>query len=463
MILFIGQVERGMREREAFQEVDYRAFLGPLTKWTTEIDDPARIPELLSRAFHVATSGRPGPVAIALPEDMLVARAAPSPGRASPPVDAAPPAQDLVRLAALLGGAHRPLAILGGSRWDQDSVDRVRAFAEREQLPVAVSFRRQSLFPANHPQFVGDLGVGANPRLADYVREADLVLLVGGRLSEVPSQSYSLLSIPCPQQTFVHVHPGTEELGRVYHPDLAFNVSPRAFSAALDALPSGAAPDRGAWLAEGRRRYEAWSATPLPVPGAFNLGEAILALHAELPDDAIVCNGAGNYASWIHRYFRFRRFGTQLAPTSGSMGYGVPAAVAAKRLYPARTVVCFAGDGCFLMNGQEFATAVQYELPIVVAVIDNGMFGTIRMHQEREYPARVVATDLRNPDFCAYAAAFGGHGERVTSTAEFMPAYRRAVASGRPAILHCITDPDALTPARSLSAIRADSLAAARG
>jgi acetolactate synthase-1/2/3 large subunit len=464
MILFIGQVERAMREREAFQEIDYRAMLGPLTKWTAEIDDPARLPEFVSRAFHLATSGRPGPVALALPEDVLAELAVAPRGRALAVDDAAPSPTGIARLAALLAGAQRPLVILGGSAWDAPSVARLVAFAERASLPVAVSFRRQGLYPAGHPNYVGDIGVAANPALVEYARDADLVLLIGGRLSEMPSQGYTLLSTPFPTQTLVHVHPGSDELARVYRPDLAFCVTPRAFSEALSTLAVSPPPTAAAHVASGRQAYELWSESATEVPGDFNLGAAICALRGELADDAIICNGAGNYAVWVHRYHRYNGFATQLAPTSGSMGYGVPAAVAAKRLYPGRTVVAYAGDGCFLMHGQEFATAVRYGLAIIVIVADNGMYGTIRMHQERHYPGRVIGTQLANPDFAAYARAFGGHGERVTRTAEFLPAFRRALASGLPAILHCLTDPDAITPSRTLGGIRSAALSGdARG
>jgi acetolactate synthase-1/2/3 large subunit len=461
MILFIGQIERQVRGREAFQEVDYRAFLGPLTKWVTEVDQPQRLPEIVSRAFHMATSGRPGPVAIALPEDMLVELAAASLGKRYQTPEPVPSSTDMERVEDFLRQSARPLVIAGGSRWDQASVNLLATFAEVYAVPVAASFRRQSLFPATHPNFIGDLTVGASAALIDYVRKSDVILLIGGRLSELPSQGYTLLQIPCPAQTLVHVHPGAEELGRVYRPELPINVSPRAFCKALSGLRSVRVPERAAYVREGRRIYEAWTDEPTVVPGDFNLGAVICALREELPDDAIVCNGAGNYAIWVHRYYRFRRFGAQLAPTTGSMGYGVPAAVAAKRVHPDKLVVAFAGDGCFLMNGQEFATAVQYDLPIVVIVLDNGMYGTIRMHQEREYPGRVIATDLTNPDFAAYATAFGGYGERVTATGEFMPAFRRAVASGRPAIIHCVVDPNALSPGQSLSAVRKQALEAA--
>lgn len=463
MILLIGQVERSMRGREAFQEIDYRGFLGPLTKWVDEIDDPARIPELLSRAFHAATSGRPGPVALALPEDILTQRASVAAAKRYQPIESAPAPEDFARFQELLARAERPLVVLGGSRWDQASVDRIVRFAEAFSLPVAVSFRRQSLFPSTHGHFIGDLGVGTNPRLLEYVSQSDFILLIGGRMSELTSQGYTLLSIPCPAQTLVHVHPDPDELGKTYRPDIAFNMSPQSFTAALPPLRTAPDDARRHRVEQGRRIFEHWNGRPAAVPGDFNFGQALCALRGELPEDAVICNGAGNYAIWVHRYLDYRRFGTQLAPTSGSMGYGVPAAVAAKRLHPDRTVVAFAGDGCFLMNGQEFATAIRYELPIIVVVIDNAMFGTIRMHQEAHYPGRVIGTDLSSPDFAAYARAFGGHGERVTATAEFMPAFRNAVASGKPSIIHCISDPDAITPTRSLSRIRGDAIEAAKG
>lgn len=459
LILFVGQVARDMRDREAFQEVDYRAVFGTLAKWATEIDQAARIPEIVARAFHVATSGRPGPVVIGLPEDVLTEEALVADARPVGVIDPAPSPADIERFAALLGEARRPLVIAGGSRWSQEAVDGLVRFAETFELPVAVTFRRQALFPQAHPNYAGDLGLGANPKLLDLARESDLVILLGTRLSEIASQSFTLLQIPAPTQKLVHVHPGIEELGRVYQADLPVNASPKAFIAALAGLRPGKAPGRAGRMEEAHRSYLGWSDKPAKQPGRFNLGEVIAELRDRLPPDAIVTNGAGNYASWLHRYYRFRRFGTQLAPTSGSMGYGVPAAVGAARLLPRRTIVAFAGDGCFLMNGQEFATAVQYELPIVVVVVDNGMYGTIRMHQENTYPGRVVGTTLKNPDFAAYAVAFGGHGERIERTEDFMPAFERAIASGKPAILHCIVDPEALTPAKSLSELRQAALA----
>ncbi|GGG32767.1 thiamine pyrophosphate-binding protein [Chelatococcus composti] len=463
LIVFVGQIERGMREREAFQELDYRAVFGTMAKWATEIDDITRIPEIVARAFRVATSGRPGPVVIALPEDMLVETATVADAQPYDPVETHPSLAQMAELQKLLWAAKAPVAILGGSRWNEKAVERFVRFAERFDLPVAVSFRRQMLFPADHPNFIGDIGFGPNPRLIERIKAADTVLLIGGRLSEVPSQSYSLLGIPEPGCTLVHVHPDANELGRVYRPTLAINASPAAFSAALEGLQPPATIGWSAGREEARAAYLAWSdPTAIRTPGNLQLGEVMAYLEEKLPADAIMCNGAGNYAIWLHRFHRFRRFGTQLAPTSGSMGYGVPAAVGAKRLYPDRTVVAFAGDGCFLMHGQEFATAVQYNLPIVVIVIDNGIYGTIRMHQEREYPGRVSGTMLTNPDFAAYARAFGGHGERVERTEEFAPAFERALAAGKPAIIHCLIDPEVISPATTLSAIREKALQARR-
>ncbi len=460
LILFVGQIERGMREREAFQELDYRAVFGTMTKWATEIDDAARIPEIISRAFHVATSGRPGPVVIALPEEMLTELADVADAEPYQVTEQNPSATQMAELQKRFATAKSPIAILGGSRWSPETIAEFQAFAERFDLPVAVSFRRQMLFPADHPNFAGDLGIGVNPKLLARIKESDLVLVVGGRLSEMPSQSYTLFGIPNPGRPLVHVHPDPEELGRVYRPTLAINASPAGFCAMLETIEPPTAPAWTGAATAAHEAYIAWSEQPAAVPGQFHPGEVVRWLRSRLPDDAIMCNGAGNYATWLHRFHRFNKFATQLAPTSGSMGYGVPAAIGAKRIFPERTVVAFAGDGCFLMNGQDFATAVQYDLPVIIVVVDNGMYGTIRMHQEREYPGRVSATTLKNPDFAAYARAFGGHGERVETTAEFAPAFERAVQSGKPAIIHCMLDPEAITPAKSLSTIRAEALAA---
>ena len=456
MIVFVGQIERGMREREAFQEMDYRAVFGQAAKWATEIDDPARIPEILSRAFHVATSGRPGPVVIALPEDMLVELATVPDAPHYEAIDSAPSTGQMADLAKRLAHAKAPVAILGGARWNATAVKQFVEFAERFKLPVAVSFRRQMLFPATSPCFIGDVGIGLNPDLLKRIQDADLVLLVGGRMSEMPSQAYTLFDIPVPKQTMVHVHPDSGELGRVYRAAVAINASPIAFASELSTLPAPSATPWVAGTASMHQSYLNWSdPAPIKTPGTLQMGGVMAYLESKLPADAIMANGAGNFATWLHRFHRFTQFGTQLAPTSGSMGYGLPAAVGAKRIAPDKLVVCFAGDGCFMMHGQEFATAVQYNLPLVVVIVDNGMYGTIRMHQEKHYPGRISATQLKNPDFSAYARAFGGHGERVEKTEEFGPAFERAVASGLPAIIHCLIDPEAITPTTTISKLRA--------
>ena len=454
LILFVGQIGREMGEREAFQELDYRAVFGSIAKWATQIDDAARIPELISRAFYIAAGGRPGPVVIALPEDMLLERLAVADAPTFEPVEIWPGASDMVRLQKLLAAADRPIMLLGGSRWSPSACAKVGRFAERFALPVATTFRRAHLIDPAHPSYAGDLGIGPNPKLLARVKDADLILLVGGRLGEMPSQGYTLLDIPAPRQTLVHVFPGIEELGRVYRPNLAINATPTAFAAALEGLEP---PKELKWRKEtptAHADFLAWTDKPTPVPGPVNLGEIIVGLREKLPPDAVICNGAGNFSIWVHRYARYRRYGTQLAPISGSMGYGVPAAIGMKRLAPERTVIAFAGDGDFLMTGQEFATAVQYDLPVIVIVVDNGMYGTIRMHQERHYPGRVVATGLKNPDFAAYARAFGGYGATVIRTADFFSAFEAAQNSGKPAVLHLKVDPEALTPTMSLSATR---------
>ncbi|MDD5175309.1 MAG: thiamine pyrophosphate-binding protein [Sterolibacterium sp.] len=459
LILFVGQVARGARGREAFQELDYRAVFGTMAKWVVEIDDPSRIPELVSRAFQTAMSGRPGPVVIALPEDMLTEKASVADAQPCSTLQVYPGEADLRTLQELLAQAHQPLMVLGGSRWSARAVADLRAFAERFALPVACSFRRQMLFDHDHACYSGDIGIGINPQLAERLRQTDLLLLIGGRFSEVPSQGYELIGIPTPAQTLVHVHADAGELGKLYRPELAIQSTPESFAAALSRFPAPTACPWNNWTRAARQDYLTWSdLTPIHLPGALQMGQVMQTLTATLPADAILCNGAGNFATWVHRFWRFRQYGTQLAPTSGSMGYGVPAAIGAKRLYPDRTIVVFAGDGDFMMHGQELATAVQYGLPIIVILLDNGMYGTIRMHQEREYPGRVHGTALRNPDFAALAKAYGAHGERVETTAEFAPAFRRALDSGHPAVLHCLLDPEAITPTTTLSSLRAASL-----
>lgn len=454
MILFIGQVQGDAREREAFQEVEYRRAFTEFAKWVGEIDDPARIPEFVTRAFAVATSGRPGPVVLSLPEDMLVKKADAPAARPYMPVESHPGPAQIEALGALLEKAERPMVVLGGTRWDAESVAAFRAFAEAWKLPVGCSFRRQMLFDHLSPSYAGDVGIGINPALAKEVKEADLLILVGGRFSEMPSSSYTLMDIPYPKQTLVHVHPDPQELGRVYRPDLAIAAAPKHFAAALSALKAPASPAWPPRTEAMHAAYRKWSTPPATGPGAVHMGPIMEWIEANVPEDAIFTNGAGNYATWVHRFHRFRRYATQAAPASGSMGYGLPAAVAAKALHPEREVICFAGDGCFLMHGQEFATAVRYRLPIITVVVNNGMYGTIRMHQEREYPGRVSGTGLTNPDFADLARAYGGHGETVRETSEFAGAFERARTSGKPAIIEILLDPEAITPAKTLTDIR---------
>jgi acetolactate synthase-1/2/3 large subunit len=457
MILFIGQVDRAMLGRGAFQEMDYRAFFGSLAKWATQVDNAAQIPEVVQRAFHIAMQGRPGPVVVALPEDMLVetVEAVDALRVAATPIW--PGLAQMAELQKMLWGAERPIAILGGAGWTDRASAAFARFAERFDMPVACSFRRASAFDGEHANYVGEIGLAANPKLRARIEEADVVMLVGGRMSEAAAQGYTLFDIPTPRQKLVHVHADPREIGRNYHPTLGIVATPPEFCAALEGVHPPATISWSAGTQQGRAEYLAWSDEAPANPGPVQLAEIMLALRRRVPE-AIFATGAGNFAIWVGRFLRFRRIEQQLGPTSGSMGFGLPAAIAASRLFPKRTVVSFAGDGDFLMNGQEFATAVQYELPIVVVLFDNGLYGTIRMHQEREFPGRVIASQLRNPDFAAYARAFGGHGETVEETGEFLPAFERAVGSGLPSIVHVKVDPEAITPSTTLSAIRAAAL-----
>jgi acetolactate synthase-1/2/3 large subunit len=453
MLLLVGQVGRDQRGREAFQELDVPAVFGPMAKWAAEAHDPARLPELLARAVQVAVSGRPGPVVLALPEDVLAEEAKVADARPARPVVPSPAPGDLARLRELLGGARRPLIVAGGPGWTEAATAGLRAVAEASRLPVAVSFRSQDVLDNRSPSYVGDLGVGANPALAERVRAADLLLVVGARLGEITTGGYRLVEAPVPRQRLVHVHPGVEELGRLYQPDLAVNAAVAPFVAALRSVPPMPGTGWAGWAEAARGNYLAW-VRPWPTPGRLDLGQVMVLLRERLPDDAIVASGAGNYTGWVHRYFQFRRLGTQLAPKSGSMGFGLPAALAAKLVHPRRVVVAVAGDGDFLMTGQELATAVQHRLDVVVLVVNNRMYGTIRMHQERAYPGRVIATDLVNPDFAALAGAYGAHGEVVEATEAFPDAFERALGAGRPALLELRVDPDAISTATTLSALR---------
>lgn len=439
MILFVGQIDTAMREREAFQEVDYKAMFGTMAKWVAEIDDPNRVVEFVIRAFRVAMQGRPGPVVLVLPENVLPQETDAADGARVEPAQAAPRSTDMAELGRLIAEAQRPLAIMGGSGWSAEACSEFASFAQRTGLPVATSFRRAMLFPADHPNYAGDMGIGAARHLTEAVREADLILLVGGRMSEMPSASYSLLDVPLPRQRLVHVHPGAEELGRVYQPDLAIQAGPVEFVRALATVQLPAMADS----ARAARMHAAWveySGKPRVLPGPFQLGEAVRWLSGRLPPDAIICNGAGNYAGWIHRHHDFRRYGTQLAPVSGTMGYGVPAAIMAKLIHPERPAIAWAGDGCFLMNGQELTTAVQYEAPVIVIVVDNAQYGTIRMHQARDYPSGAEGLRMRSPDFTALARAYGAAAWRVETLAQFKDAMEEALVAQRPALLHCLLD-----------------------
>jgi acetolactate synthase-1/2/3 large subunit len=453
MLLLIGQVGRDMIEREAFQEIDYRRMFGQMAKWVAQIDDAARIPEYISRAFSVAQSGRRGPVVLALPEDMLTDLAE-TPD--APPVrapEAHPGPAEMQRFKAMLQSAERPLLIVGGGGWSEALRIETQAFAEAADLPVAAVFRRQDYVDNDWPNYIGDVGIGPSPKLAERVKKSDLLIVLGARLGEMSTGGYTLLGIPQPGQPMVHIHAGAEELNRVYQPELPIQASSRAFIAAARALGP---IDGSRWRNDtrtARAEYEAWQ-QPTTSPGPVQMAEIIRWLDANTPADTIFTNGAGNYATWVHRFHRYRRHGGQLAPTSGSMGYGLPAAVAAKIARPERLVVAFAGDGCIQMTIQEFATARQHGANIIAIVVNNGMYGTIRMHQEREYPTRVSGTDLFNPDYAAIARAYGGHGETVERTEDFAAAFERARQSGKPAIIELRVDPEALTPRASLTQIR---------
>ena len=457
MVVFVGQVGNDFVEREAFQEIDYRRMYGPITKWVGQIDRAERIPEYVSHAFHTAMAGRPGPVLLALPEDMLFSKAAVADAPHYKVVRPAPAPGDMRELERLLAGAARPFVLIGGGGWSRAACDALRRWVEASGLSAGTSFRCQDLFDNRSPSYAGDVGIGINPKLAQRLKDADVLLVIGARLGEMTTGAYSLLEVPVPRQTLIHVHAGAEELGRVYYAALPINSGPAQFVEALAGVTLPGAKWREATRAA-RAEYEAWT-QPQPIPGKLQYAEVVKWLGATLPEDAILASGAGNFAGWVHRYFRYKGFRTQLGPTNGSMGYGLPAAVAAKLAAPQRTVLAVCGDGDFLMNAQELATAAQYGCAVIVLVVNNGMYGTIRMHQEREYPERILGTALTNPDFAAYARAFGGHGEVVETTAEFAPAFERARAAGKPAIIELRIDPEAITTGTTLSGIRAQALA----
>ena len=454
MLLFVGQVPRGQRGREAFQEVDIAAAFAPLAKWTVEIDDASRIGELVARAFAVATSGRPGPVVIALPEDVLS-----EPCSASAPVAGVKgrlgvDSRDVEAVRALLAAAERPLILAGGGRWNADAAADLARFAQRNALPVIVDFRCQDFVDQRDACYVGDTGF----RLSDYIRralvESDLVLALGTRLGEIATGGYSVFAVPRPAQRLVHVYPDAAEIGRVYQPEIGIVADPPAFVAALAAMaPVDAAPRRersrglrDAFETERRQRKT-------PAYGV-DLGAAVETMRDALPDDAIVTNGAGNFSAWLQGYFEFRRYGTQLAARNGSMGYGFPAAIAAKLVHPGRSVVAFVGDGDFLMSAQELATAMLADAPVIVIVVNNDMYGTIRMHQELAYPGRVSGTALRNPDFAAFARAFGADAVTIDATPDFAPAFDAALRGGKTTLLELRVDPDLIVPRATIADIQ---------
>ncbi len=453
MIMLIGQVASDQVEREAFQEIDYRRYLSEVTKWTAEINDPSRISEYIGRAYRVATSGRPGPVALALPEDMLTALCDRQQTVPYKPTKASPGPDDLQQLKQLLEGAERPLIMLGGSGWSDTSVESIQEFAAANGLPVTVSFRCQDRFDNRLPNYIGDMGIGANPVLVTQMQDADVLLVLGARLGEMTTGGYSRIKVPVPTQTLIHMHQGAEELGRVYQPALAINATPDTMAPALAALGLKPNPSWAKQTASARAAYLDWI-KPVPNPGAVQLADLYKHMRETLPADAILCNGAGNYASWLHRFYQYRAYGTQLAPTSGAMGYGVPAAIAAKIAQPDSTVIACAGDGCFMMSVMELATAVRYKANVVFLVFNNSMFGTIRMHQERTYPDRVSGTDLTNPDFVALAESFGALGLQVNQTNEFAGALDQALKANRPALIEIIVDPEAIAPTATLSGLK---------
>ncbi len=449
MILFVGQVASDQRDREAFQEVDYRAMFGPLAKWVAEIDRADRIPEYVSHAFHVAQTGRPGPVVLALPEDML---SGPAVGEAAPKAvlpSGMAPKEDIVAVIDRLKKAQDPMVIVGGGGWSSEACSALAEFASNLDLPVGASFRCQDYLDNRHPNYIGDVGIGINPALAERVRNADVILALGARLGEMTTSGYTLLKSPVPDQSLIHIHSDPSEIGRVYRPDFAVVAQPGP--ACIQLAKAASASALRPRTKEARLDYVAWQKLQ-ETPGALKMEKVIDHLNSALGDDAILTNGAGNYSAWLHRYYRYRGWRTQLAPTSGSMGYGLPAAIAAKLQHPDRDVVCLAGDGCFQMVSQEFGTACEQNANVVVLISDNGMYGTIRMHQQRNYPLRPSGTKLTNPDFAVLAESYGGLGIRVTRDEDFPDAFARARQASVPSIIHLKLDPTALSPRLELEA-----------
>jgi acetolactate synthase-1/2/3 large subunit len=462
LVLFVGQVPTSVLEREAFQELDCRKVFGSMCKWVAQIERADRIPEFVARAFQTATSGRPGPVVLALPEDVLAQTAQVADARCHQVVQPAPSDTQIAALRRLLGKSRRPVVIAGGTGWTEAACENLRGFVEANQLPVACAFRYQDVLDNRHPNYAGDLGLGANPRLADRVRGADLILALGVRLGEATTGGYTIVEAPVPRQVLVHVHPGLEELGRVYQADLMINSGMPQLAARLAMMTPIEDPAWAPTVAAARADYLAWQQEPAIYgrdPPALDPRAVLAHLRAALPDDAIVANGAGNFAAWLHRFFPYYRPGTQLAPASGCMGFAVPAAIAARISAPERTIVCVSGDGDFLMTAQELATAAQYNAPVLFLVFNNGMYGTVRMHQERRFPGRVIGTSLTNPDFVRLAQAYSGTGARVTRTDEFPGALAQCLAELRarrlPALIELALDPALLSPSARLEDLRA--------
>ena len=452
MILFVGQVGGDMVDREAFQEIDYRRMFGQMTKWVAQIDRVERIPEYVARAFQVASSGRPGPVVLALPEDMLVEKVRIEDSERVKRVTHQPSMQSMQEVRSLLELSERPLVILGGGGWSESARRQIEMFAEKNHLPVGCSFRRQDLFDNRHPNYIGDIGIGINPKLASIVKESDLLLVVGARLGEMTTGGYALIEAPTPKQKLIHIHPGIEELGRVFQASVMINSNIEEAAEALNLLEPSESVSTD-WLNKANKTYIE-NIIPQPSTGDVDLSELMIAMRELLPRDTVMTNGAGNFSGWIHRYWQYEDFRSQIAPTNGAMGYGVPAGVAAKIACPDKLVVSVSGDGCFLMNGQEIATAIQYNLKILYIVFDNGMYGTIRMHQERDYPSHVYGTALKNPDFAALAKAYGLHAETVTSTRDIRGAIKRCIDQNSASLIHIKVDPEAITTRTTLTAIR---------
>lgn len=447
LLLFVGQVPRGYRDREAWQEVDLRSMFAPLAKWVAEVDDVARLAEYVGRAFHVATSGRPGPVVLVLPEDVLYDEAPVPDVRPSQATHAYPQPRDLEKLQSYLGEAQRPLALVGGGGWGESIQRGMQEFALNHWLPVVCTFRQQDYIDNTHPNYAGHAGLGMNPAVAQRISAADLLLVIGDRLNDTATRGYTLVDIPRPRQRLVHVHPDPNEPGRVYQPDLAICAGSRALVESLATLPVIQPPStaRQQWVEDAHNDYLAWSEPGESTRGR-ELADIVAWLARELPPDAVITNGAGNYSLWLHRFYRYRNYGAQLAPTSGSMGYGLPAAIAAKLAHPERPVVCFAGDGCLLMTSQELATVAHYGLKLVIVVVNNRLYGSIRMHQERHYPGRISGTDLTNPDFTVFARSFGLESHRVADAGAFRKAFGQARHSDRATLIEVTLEPDTLVP-----------------